>query len=214
MSTIKESVVYWIHTQEHEDVTRQGYVGVSTNVDKRLKEHFNKMKRGVHENIHLQRALKIYHIYVDILFIGSLEECLELEKTLRPVKQIGWNICEGGGMPPVTTGHKWNIGKKHESHSKNMKKLHIEGKMSYADKNLVGKSWWNNGYVNTMAFDAPGPDWVRGRLKQNRKSANEKILILHEGQILTLKQLADKLNLKYSSVRGRYYKGEYEKFVQ
>ena len=214
MSSIKECVVYWIHTEEHKDMTRQGYIGVSTQVDKRLKEHFNKIKTGKHENPHLQRAIEVYHTQVDIIFIGSLEECLRLEKELRPHKQIGWNICPGGGIPPTTTGHKWNVGKRHVSHSKNMKRLHAEGKMSYADKNITGKSWWNDGVKNTMAFDSPGPQWVQGRLKQNRKPNNEKILIIHEGEVLTLKQLSDKLNLKYSSVRAKYYKGEYEKFVQ
>lgn len=29
-----------------------------------------------------------------------------------------------------------------------------------------GKKGWNNGVVNTMSFESPGPEWVRGYLKR------------------------------------------------
>lgn len=35
-----------------------------------------------------------------------------------------------------------------------------------AGKMTKGKSWWNNGKSGTLAFECPGEDWVRGRLKK------------------------------------------------
>ena len=31
-----------------------------------------------------------------------------------------------------------------------------------------GTSWWNNGEVNRMCKEQPGPEWVKGMLRKNK----------------------------------------------
>ena len=94
--------VYWIHHRNHNNLFTQGYIGISKDPDTRFKCH------QYTNNQHLSRALKKYtdDIELDVLLIGVEEYCREVERKLRPIKNIGWNICEGGGMPPDCTGRK------------------------------------------------------------------------------------------------------------
>lgn len=91
--------VYWIHREVHTDPSSEGYIGISSEVDKRMWKHFKNP-----DNIHLKRALQKYDdVKKDILWEGSREECLLSEFFLRPEVGIGWNIIRGGGMPPNIT---------------------------------------------------------------------------------------------------------------
>lgn len=102
--------VYWIRAKEHTDIMTQGYVGITVTYGRgnRISNHFNKLKNKVHPNPHLQNAYNLYkELEVEILFEGSKEECVAKEIELRPTKEIGWNILEGGGLPPNHTGKHW-----------------------------------------------------------------------------------------------------------
>jgi hypothetical protein len=91
--------VYWIHREVHTDPTTEGYIGITTEFDRRMWKHFRNPS-----NIHLARALQKYDdIKKDILWEGSRDECLLSEFFLRPDVGIGWNINRGGGMPPLLT---------------------------------------------------------------------------------------------------------------
>mgnify|MGYP003328017715 FL=1 len=104
--------VYWIHLDEHNDINSQGYIGVSKNALNRFNVHLKHLKNNIHENIHLSRAYDKYkNILLTIIFEGSLEECYNLEHELRPYKDIGWNIAQGGGAPPINYGNEWNKGR-------------------------------------------------------------------------------------------------------
>ena len=88
--------VYWIHLDEHTDIESQGYVGVTSNPDKRLREHLKESLSSTPKNIHLARAMTKYPVKRTLIFQGTKIACYEMEFDLRPVRNIGWNIQKGG----------------------------------------------------------------------------------------------------------------------
>lgn len=95
-------VVYWIKTNSCKDILIEGYVGITTNFSRRLRDH----KSEGHLKKVLQSKIKHYGwVNLDkvIIFEGTLLECLKIELYLRPKELIGWNICKGGGYPPLRT---------------------------------------------------------------------------------------------------------------
>ena len=112
-----QHAVYWIRCQDHTDMFSQGYIGVSKNLSRRFTQHQSRS-----ENTHLKRAIQKYGwdslVKTEIL-ISDEAYCLDVEAKLRPAEKIGWNICVGGGKPPVLFGQtaligkpSWNKGKK------------------------------------------------------------------------------------------------------
>lgn len=104
------SVVYWIHSPFHTELT-QGYIGISQTFGKRNGRnwrHFNQLKHGSHKNPILQNAYNKAKgkLRISIVYTGKLHECLNLEYLLRPVG-LGWNILPGGNLPPSQKGKKW-----------------------------------------------------------------------------------------------------------
>lgn len=91
---INEYFVYWIHNDQETDITTQGYVGITKDLDRRIKQH-----KVVNKHIIEGRN-------VDLFLCGDKEFCKEVEYNLRPKKNIGLNIASGGGMPPDVTGIK------------------------------------------------------------------------------------------------------------
>lgn len=72
--------VYHLHTGT---TTADGYVGVTSHLRGRLYSH--RGKGLFQDNTHLS-----------ILLVGSEQECLDLERQLRPKPNMGWNVAEGG----------------------------------------------------------------------------------------------------------------------
>lgn len=102
--------VYWIKHKEHNNIMTQGYVGITSTEGRgdRIWSHFNKLKNKSHPNPHLQNAYNLYNdLDIEIVFEGTEEDCIAKEIELRPTKEIGWNILEGGGLPPNHNGKYW-----------------------------------------------------------------------------------------------------------
>jgi predicted GIY-YIG superfamily endonuclease len=102
--------VYWIHKVEHDDPDFQGYIGITNDLVRRLKQH-NKGKTKTH----LKNAIDSYgwdtlvkEVYC---VLNSKEEALAVEGCLRPAKGIDWNIIKGGVATPDNCGHKFNVGR-------------------------------------------------------------------------------------------------------
>ena len=89
----QEYLIYWIHSDQEVNIETQGYVGITKDLDRRLKEHAKK------PNFLDNRKVDIF-IYGDQLY------CRQIEKSLRPSRHVGLNIAEGGGLPPDHTGRK------------------------------------------------------------------------------------------------------------
>lgn len=92
--------LYWIRHKDHTDMFSQGYVGVSKNTEARWFRHSR-----YSDNQHLKAAIKKYgwdNLIKEIVLIGEETYCYDLEAKIRPAKQIGWNIAEGGAKPPTT----------------------------------------------------------------------------------------------------------------
>jgi hypothetical protein len=106
--------LYWVHLPHHVDVLTQGYIGVSIQSEVRLYGHRWALLNEKHINKHLTNAFKKYgeeNIMDDILLVGPEEYCYEMEKKLRPDRNIGWNIAPGGYKPPSRKGiPSWNKG--------------------------------------------------------------------------------------------------------
>jgi hypothetical protein len=89
----QEYLIYWIHSDQETNIETQGYVGITKNLTRRLKEHRRK------HNFLDNRKVDVY-LYGDKLY------CKQVEKSLRPNRNIGLNIAEGGGLPPNPLGKK------------------------------------------------------------------------------------------------------------
>lgn len=101
--------LYWICSPEHTDYNSQGYVGITNNFDRRMKEHL------AYPNAILKNVIAKYtwdKLVKQPLAVNLDEELVLLaEEMLRPNDQIGWNITKGGGKPPKPTG-KQAVGNK------------------------------------------------------------------------------------------------------
>jgi hypothetical protein len=96
-------LVYWLFDRNCFDPRFDGYIGVATNLSKRLYDH--RSKRGMFDHI--------------VLFRGSNEECYCLEKALRPHPGIGWNIAPGGeAHPGPGPSRPPMLGRKHSAKTK------------------------------------------------------------------------------------------------
>jgi predicted GIY-YIG superfamily endonuclease len=93
--------VYWIHTKQHSDPYKEGYIGVTNNIKNRINAH-----KYVKKTI-LYNAFNKYgdDMIVDIIHQNITEDnALIIENNYRPDERIGWNIVPGGGKPPVQSG--------------------------------------------------------------------------------------------------------------
>lgn len=109
--------VYWIRCQDHTDMMSQGYIGVSSNAEVRFMQHLKKP-----QNKHLGFAINKYgwdNLIKTKILVADRGYCLDIERKLRPIDDIGWNCSAGGGNPPSALGKRfihtkpaWNKGKK------------------------------------------------------------------------------------------------------
>lgn len=98
-------IVYWIKCCEHNNYSTQGYVGITKNVSKRFKQHRTRAC-----NPHFQNAINLHgwdNLVKEVLACNLDKEAAELvELMLRPTRNIGWNVNEGGLAVPSNLGYK------------------------------------------------------------------------------------------------------------
>jgi hypothetical protein len=141
--------VYWIRTEEHTDMFKEGYIGVSMDAELRWKQHGRRMG-----NPHLRYAIEKYgwdNLKKEVIVIASRDYCIDIEKKLRPEPDTGWNIVPGGGYPPrgfgVTfkPGHTpWLKGKNLPEHLKKQISEKLKGHPP-PNKGVKGQVPWNKG---------------------------------------------------------------------
>ena len=96
---MKQGVVYWKHLPDMTDYYIDGYVGITNNFDRRMREH--KRASELNSLLRIHEQMRIYNdeIKTSIIFKGNYNDCLEYEEELRPRWHIGWNMAIGGGRP-------------------------------------------------------------------------------------------------------------------
>lgn len=112
-----KSYLYWIHTEEHSDFTKEGYIGVTTRTPEiRFNQHITAHKlwkdRGSGKDgiSVLRRAISKYgkdRLILTTLAIGNKDDVYLWEENARPSPCIGWNIVKGGeGRRRITHSHE------------------------------------------------------------------------------------------------------------
>jgi hypothetical protein len=86
------SVVYWAYDDTCDHPADSGYIGVTEN--RRIRR--DQLRRNY---VRFPPDVKM-----KILFEGTREECLDLERRLRPRANMGWNK-NAGGVAPVQLKH-------------------------------------------------------------------------------------------------------------
>ena len=147
-----EHTVYWVHRPDHTDMFSEGYVGVTNNPARRWFRHSR-----YSDNQHLKAAIKKYgwdNLIKEVVLIGEETYCYDLEAKIRPTRQIGWNIAEGGAKPPVTQcrgdsyisplknvsrSTPWNVGR--VKTTEELKKLSDAKKVKVKFENVVYNSF-------------------------------------------------------------------------
>ena len=126
---LQECLIYWIHNESETDIYSQGYVGITKNIKRRIREHSNQ------KNFVQGRMIEIF-------LYGEREFCKQIEKQLRPKKHIGMNVAAGGGDPPDATGlsrsvetkllmSQNNVGMKGKKHTNEAKRKMSESRKGF-----------------------------------------------------------------------------------
>lgn len=135
--------VYWIHFDNHSDIFKEGYVGVTSDIKRRFKAHSHKSNK---DNKTLLESIENGAKLTVINQFENRKEALDLERYYRPKANIGWNIIPGGIDPPKQYGRSYirKIGLKASQETKN--------KMSKSHKGLF---WFNDGFKNIKSKTCP-----------------------------------------------------------
>ena len=110
------SVVYWIHKPKHTDITKEGYVGITSNkAQERWADHKSASRSSTKDNCKIiNNAIRKHKdlIYEVVLVADTRDYCERIEGLLRPTNRIGWNIAIGGMpvdtmMGGIATRNRW-----------------------------------------------------------------------------------------------------------
>lgn len=119
--------LYWIHLSSHSDISCEGYIGITNRPEIRFQEHLRESTKQFGSRNVLYEKLRTYeNVSYSILCYGDKEYIRQLEITLRPKWQIGWNYSPGGYSGGATPGRK--TGWKQTKESNNKRKVSLSGK--------------------------------------------------------------------------------------
>ena len=90
--------VYWLRDPQHKDILKEGYIGITKNLKGRESKHKYTARRQLDVNLNpsMRKSLNSGKFVMTALVVGDRDYCLELERKLRPLPMIGWNIDKGG----------------------------------------------------------------------------------------------------------------------
>ena len=97
--------VYWIRKVEHTDIYTEGYVGVSTNIERRWREHITEARANRHPNSFLCNVINEHYpdsLIFEIVYLSNEDNCYNYGEMLRPETNIGWNLRSGGPVGKIT----------------------------------------------------------------------------------------------------------------
>ena len=91
--TTKTTTLYWLRTADMTDIHTEGYVGVSTDPHLRVCNHLT----GNANSRVLERAGVSREDVIVEMWEIPFDTHVMMERGLRPQRNIGWNVCAGGG---------------------------------------------------------------------------------------------------------------------
>lgn len=142
------------------DPYAEGYIGVTSGtLEKRL---YNHMKAAKKSSIVAKALNKYDDIEIFELYEGTKEECLTLERKYRPEGLIGWNLVEGGGLPPKNI--KGSESSKKISQTLKGRKRTEESRRKQAES-IRGKNWYfdpETGVASRYLGGEQPVGWLRG----------------------------------------------------
>ena len=146
------TAVYWIRKKEHTNIYEEGYVGVSSNIKRRWREHITEANNNRHPNAHLGRAINKYYpdnLVFEIVYLSNEDKCYKYEEYLRPDTNIGWNLRSGG---PV--GKMSEEGRKRVSELSKKRIITEAQKLNRRYKNFLKKNLYvtKSQYIDLMCI--------------------------------------------------------------
>ena len=117
-----KNYVYWLFDGSCIDPITDGYIGITKNLKRRIREHMN----------------KFHDFSLQILYEGTREECLYIEFGLRPRWNMGWNKSPGGracSANGVFKGKKFTY-----EHRKKLSRSQLGRKVTERTKKAVAAS--------------------------------------------------------------------------
>jgi predicted GIY-YIG superfamily endonuclease len=91
--------LYWIHYPDQKDPMIDGYVGITSDFDRRIKTH-SKNKKYAHVKNRIDSGAIVTVLHENL----TKEQAENLEFVHRPQENIGWNLAKGGNIPPSRKG--------------------------------------------------------------------------------------------------------------
>lgn len=92
-----ECCLYWIKTSEMSRIESEGYVGVTTNLKDRIKQHESNLRKySKYYHKDFRNGFKSGNLELLVIDCGETEDMYYKEFLLRPEKCIGWNYAIGG----------------------------------------------------------------------------------------------------------------------
>ncbi len=162
--------VYWIRRDIHSDIYSEGYVGITKDLNERIRSHKKNKRRS-----HFTSAIKKYNLDVlqkEIIHSDlSLEKALEREQHYRPKENIGWNSQRGGylGVNP-----EWyDIEENREQHS-----------LATSEATKLGIALKDTSEARS---ERARVNWVNNRESYNFKGVRNPKAILTEEQVYKIK---------------------------
>ena len=140
-------------------INKKSYIGLSKDIEKRLKNHKTALKNNRHRNIHLQNSYNFYGLGAfefKIVCQCNLSDLEYLEKYYGAMydvldKKYGYNNVELGGNPPDHTKHYLRIIRDGYCHNKTVQQKYSLMK----DKEVVYSSTNLYNLVNRTMKDYP-----------------------------------------------------------
>jgi len=108
-------------------MTKEGYIGISTNFEERMSTHMNYSSKL---DTHVYRAIRKYGwngLVKTVIVVSDKQYCSDLEFRLRPKPSIGWNEIPGGNLSPsknplvaqkISAALKGGVGRPHTDKTK------------------------------------------------------------------------------------------------
>jgi hypothetical protein len=84
MPRAQTATLYWLYDDRCVCIWRHGYIGMTVDWPHRMHRHRSESKFLPHD------------FKGQVLFQGTIRQCTNWEKTLRPIAGIGWNKLPGG----------------------------------------------------------------------------------------------------------------------